>query len=76
MNGIDAPSPTQPAISEDESVRRQCEVDFARGSVRYEGGILSCEIERLNASYVAGQIGNDELTAAILASKTVRLTAL
>jgi len=48
------------------------EVNFARGSVRYEGGILSDEIENLNARYVAGEITSDELTAAILASDTVR----
>jgi hypothetical protein len=76
LNGINAPSPARPAISEDESVRRQREVDFARGSVRYEGGILSGEIERLNVSYVAGEISGDELTAAILASDTARLSVL
>lgn len=61
-----------PAISEAERARRLSEVDFARGSVRYEGGILSDEIEALNARYVAGEIDSDELTAAILASDTVR----
>jgi len=61
-----------PVISEAERARRLSEVNFARGSVRYEGGILSDEIERLNARYVAGEITSDELTAAILASDTVR----
>lgn len=61
-----------PAISEAERAHRLSEVNFARGSVRYEGGILSEEIERLNARYVAGEITSDELTAAILASDTVR----
>lgn len=60
------------AISEAERARRLSEVNFARGSVRYEGGNLSDEIERLNALYVAGEITSDELTAAILASDTVR----
>ena len=63
----------QPAIDQTEQARRQREVDFAQGSVRYEGGILSDEIERLNARYIAGEIDSDALTAAILASKTVRL---
>lgn len=36
--------------------------------MRYEGGILSDEIERLNVRYVAGEIDSDELTAAIVAS--------
>ena len=60
------------ASNEAERARRQREVDFARGSVRYEGGILSDEIEHLNARYVAGEIGSDELTAAILASDIAR----
>lgn len=61
-----------PAISEAERARRLSEVNFARGSARYEGGILSDEIESLNARYVAGEISSDELTAAILTSDTVR----
>lgn len=72
MNSVNSASPAQPSISEDERVRRQREVDFAQGSIRYEGGILSGEIERLNASYVAGEISSEELTAAILASDTAR----
>ena len=63
---------TQTPISEAERARREREVSFARGSVRYEGGILSDEIERLNARYINGEIDSDELTAAILASTTVR----
>ena len=62
----------RPAISAEERSRREREVNFARGSVRYEGGILSEEIEQLNARYVAGEIDSAELTAAILASETVR----
>jgi len=62
---------THPPISEAERARREREVSFARGSVRYEGGILSDEIERLNARYIHGEIDSDELTAAILASTTV-----
>ena len=62
---------TQTPISEAERARREREVSFARGSVRHEGGILSEEVERLNARYIAGEIDSDELTAAILASGTV-----
>lgn len=61
-----------PAIDEAERARRQREVDFARGSVRYEDGVLSNDIERLNARYVAGEIGSAELTKSILASDTSR----
>ena len=59
-------------IGETERARRICEVNFARGNVRHEGGILSDEIERLNARYIAGEIDSDELTSAILASQTVQ----
>lgn len=62
----------RPAISEEERSRREREVNFARGSVRYEGGVLSDEIEQLNARYVAGEIDSDQLTATILASDTAR----
>ena len=62
---------THPPISEAERTRREREVSFAQGSVRYEGGILSDEIERLNARYIDGEIDSDELTTAILASGTV-----
>ncbi len=60
-----------PAISATERSNRQREVDFARGSVRHEGGILSDEIEELNARYIAGEIDSDGLTTAILRSQTV-----
>lgn len=72
MNVVTPITSSTPAISEAQGARRLSEVNFARGSVRYEGGILSDEIERLNARYVAGEITSDELTAAILASDTVR----
>ncbi|MEG3162744.1 antitoxin VbhA family protein [Sphingomonas sp. LB2R24] len=61
-----------PAISASQRANRQREVNFARGNVRHEGGVLSDEIERLNARYIAGEIDSDALTAAILQSKTVQ----
>jgi hypothetical protein len=72
LTGTRSFAASPPAINEAERARRQREVDFARGLVRYEGGVLSNEIERLNARYVAGEIGSDELTAAILDSDTAR----
>lgn len=72
MNVVTPFTSSTPAISEAERARRLSEVNFARGSVRYEGGILSDEIEQLNARYIAGEIDSDELTAAILASDVVR----
>jgi len=63
-----------PAISAVERAHRVREVDFARGTVGYEGGILSDEIEQLNIRYINGEISSDELTDAILASNTARAT--
>ena len=60
-------------ISAIERTHRHREVDFARGSVRHEGGIFSDQIEQLNARYIAGEIDSDALTAAILASQSVQL---
>ncbi|WP_457350829.1 antitoxin VbhA family protein [Sphingomonas sp. UYP23] len=60
-------------ISATERARRHREVDFARGNVRHEGGILSDEIEQLNTRYLAGEIDSAALTDAILASQTARL---
>lgn len=62
--------PAEPAVR--DRTTRQREVDFARGCVRHEGGILTDEIERLNARYIAGEIDSDELTNAILRSHTVQ----
>ena len=72
MNVVTPFTSSTPAISEAERARRLSEVNFARGSVRYEGGVLSDEIEQLNARYISGEIDSDALTAAILASDTVR----
>lgn len=74
---MDAGSPfkaSSPAISAAERASRVREVNFARGTVRYEGGVLSDEIEQLNIRYVTGELDGEELTAAILASNTVRAT--
>jgi hypothetical protein len=72
LNNTAFPSPAKISLNEVERIRRQHEVDFARGSVRYEGGILTDEVERLSACYVAGEIDSDELTAAVLISNTAR----
>ena len=73
MNATLPSTNLRPAINDAERSRREREVSFARGSVRYEGGVLSDEVEHLNARYVAGEINSDELTAAILASDIARL---
>lgn len=58
-------------ISEYERERRKDAIDFARGSVRFEGRILDEEIERLNAAFIAGNLTNEEHS---LACQTYILT--
>ncbi|RYD23027.1 MAG: hypothetical protein EOP89_12290 [Lysobacteraceae bacterium] len=54
------------AISGEERARRQRAVDFARGSVRYEGFILGPEVEELNRRFIEGELTSDEHVAEIL----------
>jgi len=57
LNGqVLSPSP----IGAAERKRRKDEVDFARGSCRLEGIILSDEAEVLNKLYINGEITSDE----------------
>lgn len=58
--------PAASPITAEERASRKAAVDFARGSIRFEGGILSPEVEALNARYVDGEITSDDLTAGIL----------
>ncbi|WP_010188431.1 antitoxin VbhA family protein [Sphingomonas sp. PAMC 26605] len=62
-----------PAISDEERASRLRAVNFARGSVRYEGGIQTEEVEVIAARYVDGGLTLDEYIAAVKASDTVRL---
>lgn len=43
----------------EESAKRKAAIDFARGSVRFEGIILSPEVEELNQQYIDGLIDSD-----------------
>ena len=61
------------AVSEAERARRIEAVNFGRGSVRYEGGILTDEIERINMRFIDGEMTVDEFIAAVKASDTVNL---
>ena len=54
-------------ISPEERARRQEAVDYARGSARLEGFIVSPEVEEMNRRYIDGEMTSQELTAAILA---------
>jgi hypothetical protein len=53
-------------ISVEEMDRRREEVDYARGSVRLEGFVISPLVEDLNRKYIEGDITGKELTAAVL----------
>ncbi|MDD3371682.1 MAG: antitoxin VbhA family protein [Alphaproteobacteria bacterium] len=59
--------PPQEQISDAERERRKEAVDYARGSVRLEGGVLSEFAEDLNRRYINGEITREEKTAALLA---------
>jgi len=54
---------TTPQISAEDRAKRQRPVDFARGSVRFEGFILGPEVEELNRCFVAGELTSDEHVA-------------
>lgn len=64
---------SRPDISGAERTRRLNAVDFARGSVRYEGGIQTSEVEAIAARYVAGELTLDGYIDAVKASDTVCL---
>ena len=57
-------------ISVEESAKRKYAVDFARGSVRFEGIILTPEIEEINQQYIQGHITSQEhITLSLAASE-------
>ena len=62
-DGLDA----TPRISVERRERRQRAIDFARGSVRLEGFILSPEAEKLGERFVAGEMTLPEYVDATLA---------
>ena len=56
-----------PPVLADERARRQRAVDFARGSVRFEGFLSSPEQDELDRRFVAGEITIGERRAAVMA---------
>lgn len=62
----------RPSISDEERARRLKAASFSRGSVRFEGGIQTDEVEAIAARYVEGELTLDEYIAAVKASDTVR----
>jgi hypothetical protein len=65
VNDEDAPKKAE--ISAEERARRKAAVDYARGSVRLEGFIVSPFAEDLNRRYIDGEITREEMTALLLA---------
>ena len=56
-----------PEITDEERIRRQRSIDFARGSLQLSGGELTSETEALNARYIAGELSDHEHTEAVIA---------
>jgi hypothetical protein len=56
---------TTPQISADERAKRQRAIDFARGSVRFEGLIPSPEGEQINQRFISGKITIQEALAEV-----------
>jgi hypothetical protein len=56
-----------PSIGAEEQMRRLQSVNFARGSVRFEGFTLSPEVEAINDRYVSGELDSDQHVEAIKA---------
>ncbi|MET2530383.1 antitoxin VbhA family protein [Ralstonia pseudosolanacearum] len=55
-------------ISNEESARRKAAIDFARGSVRLEGFILSAAVEEANRRFIAGELTGDQHIDAVKAA--------
>ncbi|AJW46249.1 hypothetical protein TK49_06800 [Ralstonia mannitolilytica] len=62
------PQHQRPPIDEHERARRKAAIDFARGSVRFEGFVLSPEVEEINRRFIDGELTGDEHIEAIKAA--------
>ena len=58
-------------IEPEERQRRQAAIDFARGSVRLEGFVISDEAEAIGRQFVEGEMTLPEYVAAIMAISKV-----
>lgn len=68
MIAITKPPHERPQVDDQERARRKAAIDFARGSVRFEGFVLPPEIEEVNRRFIAGELNDDEFIRAIKAS--------
>jgi antitoxin VbhA-like protein len=59
-------APKRVTISAEERARRKAAVDYARGSVRLEGFVVSPVAEEMNRRYIDGEITSAELTAMLV----------
>lgn len=57
----------QATRTDTERARRKAAIDYARGSVRLEGFVVSEAVEEMNRRYIDGEIDRAALTASILA---------
>jgi hypothetical protein len=60
-------TPKKPKISDAERAKRKAAVDYARGSVRLEGFVVSEFAEDLNRRFVSGELTSEQVTASLLA---------
>ncbi|GHT99899.1 hypothetical protein FACS1894154_07930 [Betaproteobacteria bacterium] len=65
MNAIPKPQHLQPQIADQERVKRTAAINFARGSVRFEGIVLPPEIEEINQNFIDGEINIDQFVKAV-----------
>lgn len=63
---MDQNTPVTLSISPEEQQRRIDEVNYARGSMRLEGFILSPSVEDLNRRYIDGELTSEEFSQTIL----------
>lgn len=68
MNAVTQHQQMQMQIGEQERAKRQASVNFARGSVRLEGFVLSSKVEDISRRYINGELTGDEHIAAIKAA--------
>ena len=65
MNAIPKPQHLQAQISPQERERRKASIDYARGSVRFEGFVLSPDIEHINRRFIDGELTRQQHIEAI-----------
>ena len=62
---VRTPAELPKTISDAERARRKAAIDYARGSIRLEGFVVSPTVDDLSRRYVDGEITLEEHSAAI-----------